>query len=403
VRQARAAAWTVFALTASFCALFCASFCQVASAQSIRLRADALAQTSSDTQTPAGLLVLQGQDQVRPWVDAEALVWTGAKPDATADVLVLAVRVKEPHGYGQLRAGRFVLATGAVLPVQLDGIDALGRTPWGMTTEAFGGVPVVPRFGARAYDWLVGGRVAQRVADAATVGLSYVQRREYGDVSNEELGADLAAAPARWCDLAARAAYDLVSPGLADALFSAAVRSPEWRFEVFGSQRSPSRLLPATSLFSVLGDFPSQSLGGTLRWRAAPRLDLLASGAAQSVGSEVGGNGWVRSSLRLDDRGDGALGLELRRQDVSTAQWSGVRATTAVPLGRGFRYASEIEIVVPDHPDGRGIAWPWGLVSLAWRSAAGWELAGALEASSTPEHRYETDAIVRLSRALSMK
>lgn len=374
-----------------------------AGAQTLRLRADALAQTSSDTQTPAGLLVLQGQDQVRPWVDAEALVWTGAKPDATADVLVLTVRVREPHGRAQLRAGRFVLATGAVMPVQIDGVDALGRTPWGMTAEVFGGIPVVPRFGARAYDWLVGGRVAQTVADAATLGVSYVQRREYGDVSNEELGADFAAAPARWCDLAARLAYDLVDPGIADALFSAAVRSSDLRLEVYGAQRSPSRLLPATSLFSVLGDFPSQSLGSTVRWRAAPRLDLLASGAAQSVGSELGGNGWLRSTLRLDDQGQGALGLELRRQDVSTAQWSGVRATAAVPLGRGLRYSTEIEVVVPDQPDGRGVAWPWGLMALSWRSRAGWELAGALEASSTPQHRYETDAIVRLSRALSIR
>src|ERR1700734_1234722 len=72
------------------------------------LRADALA----ESQSPVGLVVLQGQDKIRPWIDAEGLVWAGTKPSATADVLVLTVRVREPHGLGQLRIGRFVLATG---------------------------------------------------------------------------------------------------------------------------------------------------------------------------------------------------------------------------------------------------------------------------------------------------
>jgi len=336
---------------------------------------------------------------MRPWVDAEALVWAGAKPSLTGDVLVLMVRLREPHGYGEVRAGRFVVATGAVRPVQIDGADVVGRSPWGGRVEAFAGLPVVPRFGGRAYDWIAGGRIAQSVASAATVGVSYVERRTDGEIDDEEVGADLALAPARWLDLAAFGSYDLVNPGVTEARVSAALRSQEWRFELFASQLSPGRLLPATSLFSVLGDMPSQTLGSTLRWRAAPRLDLVASGAAQDVGETLGGNGWVRASLKLDDRGEGNLGTEVRRVDLPGAQWTGVRAIAALPLGSGFRYSSELEIVVPDYPDRRGAAWPWGLVALSWRSDDGWALAAAMEASSSPLHRYEGDALVRLSRA----
>ena len=83
--------------------------------------------------------------------------------------------------------------------------------------------------------------------------------------------------------------------------------------------------------------------GRPLRWRAAPRLDLLASGAGQDVAGGPGGNGWLRATLRLDDRGDGSLGLEVRRVDVPGAQWTGVRGIAALPLGNGFRYSSEIE------------------------------------------------------------
>jgi len=338
---------------------------------------------------------------MRPWVSAEGLVWAGAgAASVTGDVLVLSVRLHEPHGVAEARAGRFVLATGAIHPVQIDGAHVTARAPWGSMVETFGGLPVVPRFGARSYDWLAGGRVAQKVANAMTLGVSYVQRREDGEISNEEVGADLAAVPARWFDVAAFGAYDVTTPGLAEARASAAVRWTDWRVELFASQLSPGRLLPATSLFSVLGDLPSQTLGGTVRWRAAPRLDLLASGAGQDVAAGLGGNGWLRATLRLDDHGNGSLGLELRRVDVPDVQWTGVRAISTVPLGNGFRYSSEIEIVVPDHPDGRGVAWPWGLSSLSWRSMKGWEVAGALEASSTPLHRYEADALVRLSCAL---
>ena len=373
-----------------------------AAADPLRLRADALAEAEG-TSSPAGLVVLQGEDAMRPWVAAEALVWTGDRggtPSLTGDLLVLTLRLREPHGYAEARAGRFVLATGAVHPVQIDGAHVIARAPWGSTVETFGGLPVVPRFGARSFDWLAGGRVAQTVGSTLALGVSYVQRREDGEISNEEVGVDAAMAPVRWLDVAAFGAYDVMSPGLAEGRASAAVRSSDWRLELFGSHLSPGRLLPATSLFSVLGDLPSHTVGATARWRAAPRLDLLASGAGQDVASGLGGNGWLRAMLRLDDQGNGSLGLEARRVDLPGAQWTGVRAISAIPLGKRFRYSSEIEIVAPDHPDGRGVAWPWGLSAVSWRTDDGWELAGALEASATPLHRYETDALVRLSCAL---
>lgn len=336
---------------------------------------------------------------MKPWLDVEGLVWTGAKPSWTGDVLVLMVRLREPHGYAEMRGGRFVVATGAVHPVQIDGADGIVRGPWGSSAEAFAGLPVVPRFGPRAYDWLAGGRIAQTIAAVASFGVSYVQRREAGDVSDEELGADLALAPARWLDFAGFVSYDLVDPGVSEARATATARWQDWRVEIFASQLSQGRLLPATSLFSVLGDLPSQTTGATVRWRAAPRLDLIGSGAGQDVGGILGGNGWVRASLALDDRGASSLGAELRRVDLPGAQWTGARVVTTLPLGKGFRSSSELEIVVPDHPDGRGAAWPWGLSALSWRSRDGWEVAAALEALSSPLRRYEGNVLVRLSRS----
>lgn len=388
---------SAISITLAFAVLLAAP-AKLAHADPIRLRGDALA----ETQSPAGLVVLQGEDKLRPWVNAEALVWAGARPDATADVLVLSVRLRAPHGRGEVRAGRFVFATGAIRPVQIDGVSGLARSPWGSSLEAMVGTPVASRMAPSLYDWIAAGRVSQSIAERSVVGFSYVQDRDHAEIANHEVGADFAAAPAKWLDFAARGTYDLTSPGIADALLSTAVRSGDLRVEGFATHRSPSRLLPATSLFSVLGDFPSDTIGSTIRWNAAPRLDLWVTGAGQVVGGDVGGNASVRGLLRLDEKGTRSLGFEARRQDVSTAKWTGFRAVGVQPIGRHFRFSTELEVALPDAPGRRGSVWPWGLMALAWRSGTGWEVATAAEGASTPEHRFELNALLRVSRVLEL-
>ena len=367
----------------------------------LALRGDAYVQSPR----PIGLLVLQGEDTETPWVSAEGLAWLGggqpnAVADTTGDVLTLVVRLHDPRGHGDLRVGRFVESTGAVRPLHLDGATGLARSPWGTTVEAFGGVPVVERFGERPYDWAVGGRLAQVVAERATVGFAYVQRRDYGRIADEEVGADFAAIPLPWLDVAARAANDVVSHGLTDALASVAMRSKALRLELFATRRSPSRLLPATSLFSVLGDVPATRYGSSVRWKAAPRLDLLGSGAAQTQDGHVGTDLMFRATLRTDDAGDGNLGFELRRQGVPGASWSGIRGVGVVPLKRGLlRASTEIEIAAPDQPTTHGSVWPWVLVALTWRATRAWDVAVATEAGATSTKSSELNVLARLSYA----
>ncbi|HEY8076670.1 MAG TPA: hypothetical protein VIF62_21240 [Labilithrix sp.] len=342
------------------------------------------------------MLVLQGEDNAKPWLAAETLVWLGTQNDGTGDVLTLVLRARDPKGRGEARFGRMVVSTGAVRPLHLDGAWLLGRTPWGSSVEAFGGAPVVPRFGERAYDWAAGGRVAQSIADHATIGVAYVQERDRGEIAHEEVGGDLAVVPAKWLDFATRAAWDLASPGLSDALVSLAARSKDVRVEAFLTRRSPSHILPATSLFSVLGDVPATRAGSAIKWRAAPRLDLLASGATEIIDDRVGADVTLRATLRTDDEGRGSVGLELRRQDVPEARWSGVRGVALVPLSSRWRAGTELELAHADHPDGRGEIWPWALVSLGYRIGWGWDVAAAAEAASTPTATRE---IVGLARA----
>jgi hypothetical protein len=366
-------------------------------AEPLRLRGDALVQSRS----PVGLLVLSGEDRAKPWIDAEGVAWLGVtdKPDATGDVLTLSVRLRDSKGLGELRAGRMVISGGAIRPMHIDGARGLVRAPWGTSVEAFGGIPVAPRFDYWAYDWAAGGRVAQSVGSAFVVGGSYVQRRSDGRRADEEGGVDFALTPRKLFTASGRMAFDLVSYGVTDALLSASLQQKTWRLEAFATHRSPGRLLPSTSLFSVLGDFASTSVGGTVRWRAFPRLELLGTAQGQGQGGQAGGQGLGRVTLAFDDAWAGNVGLEVRRVHFAAARWLGARLVLVAPLPLGLRVATEVELVRPDDPKGRGEWWPWGLGALAWSSGTGWEVGAAVETSAGPEYRSEVHVLGRLSFA----
>ena len=382
-------------------ALLCAS---PAAADPYRLRVDAVGITSAP-QSPVGLLVLQGEDKLHPLIATEALVWTGTGTTGgqAGDALVVLVKLRDPARITELRLGRQLIATGAIRPIHMDGADLRATLPTGSSAEAFGGVPVAPAAGWGSYDWVTGGRLAQTMGQDTVVGTTYLQRRDRGQISTEEVGIDFASAPTRWFDIASRGAYDIISPGLAEGSVSIAGRTATLRPEIYATHRSPSRLLPATSLFSALGDIPSNIAGGSVRWRPYPRLDLLPTVAARWVGAIPGIDASFRTTLRLDALGDGAVMLDLHRQDVLPERWTGIRTAARVPLTRHFSASTELEVVLPDDPRGRGKVWPWGLVALRWSPVPSWQVAGAVEAASTPTSTQSVNALLRVSYLLGSR
>jgi hypothetical protein len=358
-----------------------------ASAEPLRLRADALA----TAQSPSGLVSLEADADAAEDVRAEAVLWLG---DDDADALV--ADVEATRGPVTARAGRFVASAGALRPVHVDGLGGRAWLPKRFVLEAFAGVPVTPD-GARAWDWVAAMRASRLVGDWGSVGVGYLQQREQGRRSSEELGLDGGAALGARSDLAARFAFDLIHGGIADAQVSASTRRGAWRVEAYAGERSAMRLLPATSLFSVLGDVPSRRGGLAWRWRAAPRLDVRGTLGARDAAGELGEDVALRADLRLDDRGDGLLGLELRREGAADGGWSGARGIARVPVGRVV-LSAELELAIPDEPAmGTGNVWPWGLVACSTRRGP-WEAAVAIEASATATERGRIDALIRIGR-----
>ena len=371
-----------------------------AAAEPLRLRADALAATAS----PAGLLVLEADGQARENVSAEAVVWmAGAEADNDGDVLVIAVRANALEGRAGARLGRFVSTLGALRAAHVDGGAFRLRLPYRIDVEAVGGIPVMPGLGtSRSWDWLAGGRIARRIGDYGSVGVAYAQRRDVGMLVTEELGADAGFAITKRDDVGARAAYDLANPGIAEIALTASHRGKSIRTEVYAIHREASHLLPATSLFSVIGDVPSQRAGAVFTWKAAPRLDLIADTGARRVDDDYGVELVGRARLRLDDRGTSLLGGEVRRSGVADDEWTGLRGTARIALGRGLTASTELELVIPDVDRSRGRVWPWALGALGYERGE-WQAAIAMEASSSPEYTSRFDVLAQLARRWGTK
>jgi hypothetical protein len=365
----------------------------------LRLRADALA----TSQSPAGLLVLDGDAKPTDLTSAEAIVWTAGQalpgePARPGDVLVMTLRARTADNRASMRVGRFVAMLGATRPVHVDGAGGRIRLPKRFDAEAYAGIPVVAGLTtARTWDWVAGARVSHRLGDYGSAGIAYLQQRDDGRLATEEVGADAGLALSRQDDAAARAAYDLANPGLAEVMVTASHRMKTVRTEVYAGYRAASHLLPATSLFTVLGDVPSEHVGGVITWHAAPRLDVIGDGGARYVDAMVAPAIVLRGRLRLDDKGTNLVSAELRRDGSRDDPWTGARASLRIALPHELTASSELELVIPDDPRGRGGAWPWALGAVGWDHGA-WHGAAAVEASASPEDRHRVDVLVNLGR-----
>ncbi|MEM7433612.1 MAG: hypothetical protein AAF436_00575 [Myxococcota bacterium] len=358
-----------------------------------------------------GLIVLQGSTRKYPYIDAEALVWggvgasqTGFDDDATFEALVVTVRVRDPRGVSDTRLGRFILSTGAVRAVQIDGGHLVLRAPSKTHVEVFGGVPVEGDAEGRGSDWMVGGRVSQGLGKRGVIGGSYYNRFNAGQRSDEEVGADFALRVAHWLDMAAKFSWEIINPGIAEVLatVSAQTKNKAIRGEVYATKRSPTRMLQQTSLFTVLGDPETLAVGANLRWRAAPRLDLWLDAALRDAQEELGWSGYLRGVLRTDDEGKGSILGELRRQSVTIARWTGIRLAAVIPLYEDrdttVGLMPEFEVIIPDDPqEGQGKVWPWGRLAVRWRPSPSWAIAAACEASANQVERYEVRALARVA------
>ena len=145
---------------------------------------------------PVGLIILQGDGQGEPWVDAEGLAWAGStNRNGNYDVLTALVRLHDPRNFVSCASGDRCSRWARCAPCTSTGPTCVSDRRWARASRPSAGCPVEPQFGYKAYDWLAGGRVAQSIGPATSLGVSYLQQREDGQLSYEDAGIDFARRP----------------------------------------------------------------------------------------------------------------------------------------------------------------------------------------------------------------
>ncbi|RMG10823.1 MAG: hypothetical protein D6729_18940 [Deltaproteobacteria bacterium] len=299
-------------------------------------------------------LELWGRQPGDPFLSAHLSLWGLALGEGVdfrtqdtlgGDIGLLYLQVQDRHGHYEARLGRQIISSGpgAAGFGQIDGAWIRGAAGV-FDVEAYGGREVEARFSNLGrYDWLVGGRAGISRWGRIRSGISFLHARREGRVARERLGVDLSLDLPQKVDVVARAAWDGVDPGLADAVAMA-----RWRgFDrlTLGAQvlyTSPGRAIDRASLFSVFSLAEQLEVGAVAAyaidpaWVIGAEYGRVAFPSATGVGFETLGDRilvyvstrplrglWLRLAVEREPAPDNVLySLRLGTRYHSVAGWS---------------------------------------------------------------------------------
>jgi hypothetical protein len=119
---------------------------------------------------------------------------------------------------------------------QIDGVSARWEITPRTGISVFGGSPLDADFDGRSGDLAYGGRVYQRIAQFAEIGLSALKEGNDGDRFREEVGPDIYLRPARKVEVRGQSSYNLITDG--------------WREHSYTVRVFPAAKLTLTGLYT---------------------------------------------------------------------------------------------------------------------------------------------------------
>jgi hypothetical protein len=199
----------------------------------------------------------------------------GSRAQGDIDVAYLEGRLLERRLL--LRAGRQMLTEGAARNTQLDGLTASGQVWRGLGVEAYGGAPVVARFGSGGIgnrgDALTGARIFWRQSYDAEVGVSYVYAVDSGTVARSDAAVDGWWQPIRTVTLGATAQWSLYEARLAEGrglVQWQPIKIVQLTADV--KRTAPDLFLARNSIFAVFSQQRRDEAGGEAALRLGSRL-----------------------------------------------------------------------------------------------------------------------------------
>lgn len=303
-----------------------------------------------------------------------------------------------------LRIGRQMIADGVARMVQLDGGQFRLRLPGNFGLSGYAGSPVSPRFAARGGEFVTGntrgdlasgGRVSWFWPNLMEVGASVAYDRDRGDLSREDVGADLRVNLPLHLELVSSAFYSVPEARWGEVAVSGAWRGRrDVQVSVDYRHIEPDLFLPRTSILSVFAEDERDDVGGTVRLQPMRNLqiDVAYTELFESDGNGHRGN--VKATWRPRAAWDvGAEGGILSHKD-NGGYW----------LARGFaawrqtllEITGDIMAVVLDKSVNDESLSFTATGTAGYRFAAGWKVLVAGTAGTDPFLSRHFDVLAKL-------
>jgi len=213
----------------------------------------------------------------------------------------------------ELRLGRQLIFGGAARAQPMDGASATVRIWRRVYFNAYGGVPVTPRFGVHQGDFMTGGRMFWRPTVDSEVGASFLEMLDDGLQARRDLGVDARWRPLRSLTLTGYALLSLLELRLGEGDL-AAQWQPLSSLQLGADYRrtSPDLFLPRSSILSVFSQETRDEAGGNAWWRPISRLRVEGDYHVIFAEAGFGQRGGARVSASLGRYFETTLAAEVR-------------------------------------------------------------------------------------------
>lgn len=341
-------------------------------------------------------LSLRAVDLDAPWsidsVDIEFAAWgsgTFIKVDrrSEADTTPLVdgdisvANVRHRIGPGYVRLGRQIVTAGVSRFSQLDGVSAGARADFGLGVDAYAGLTVLPRWAERpgyqhlgsarellrdpdalpdperSGNWRLGSRVYYQHTTLGSIGTSFHEQFEDGELGRRDVGADLSLTPVRFAALHADGFLDTDSGQLAQAQARLEVE-PHRNVDTVVEYRhvQPALLLSRQSVLSVFAVDDFDEVGGEVGVRPSALLRVSTSAHVQDFGADqLGTRLQVRLRMVPVPRDRLIMQLALSRLSEAENGYYGGRASLAYRFAEPATLTLEHYVYLYDTPI-RGVA-----------------------------------------------
>ena len=313
------------------------------------------------------------------------------------DLNVFSIEARFARRHIHVRLGRQVMIGGAARFTHLDGASlTLEGAGFGLT--AFGGVPVIPRFGVKVGDAAAGGRLFYRFGYESQLGVSFIHVEDSGRTGRQDLALDFRTRPIRMLTLTGLGVLSLVERDLAE-VDVAAVLAPHTTLDVRADfrQQRPDLFIPRASIFSVFANSSRKEAGGQLDYRPHSRLAFDADYHLILDETGTGHRGGLRGTVHLGPSGELLIGSELRLLQLPDKGYKEARLFVSFRILPTLVASLDGDAYFFTTPINGWIRSITGAASLGWDFRPGWRVVASGAASSTPFVQGGFDAMVKLA------